>query len=471
MNELLSDRDDSTGVVTLTLNRPERMNALTFEVVRRAAPDHPLAQRRRRRSRDRAHRCGSGLLLGRGCPRHHRRARWPRLPRTARVHAHDVRPRAGDAAVPAPDRRGAQRHGRRRRRGHRRRGGCPHRRIRCARIAFLFTRVGLAGADMGAAWLLPRIVGLGRATELLMTGEFITADDACRIGLYNQVVEPGALREAARARAETLARGPSFALEITKDALNREAHMDLGSALDLRSADPGVADDAPGFSRGLRSVSREAAGEVPVSAPVRMTAAAATAAAFLDDAHVRCAADITRWSREHLLDRAEPPTDAAARLEARALLGRAWIGGWLAAIGRQDLRALCLVRDAVAAASPLADAVLALQALGGTPIVLAGSDEQRARWLPGRSSTGRTMTAFAMTEPEAGSDVAAMQTTARSGRQRLGHRRRETPHLQRRPGRPLCRVRGDLARARAAAASPPSSFRRTHRASRSPVRR
>src|SRR5262249_20698065 len=59
-----------------------------------------------------------------------------------------------------------------------------------AKIAFLFTKVGLSGADMGAAWLLPRIVGLGRAAELLMTGDFITADEAHRIGLYNRVV-PG----------------------------------------------------------------------------------------------------------------------------------------------------------------------------------------------------------------------------------------------------------------------------------------
>src|SRR4030095_10229960 len=60
-----------------------------------------------------------------------------------------------------------------------------------ARIAFLFTKVGLSGADMGAAWLLPRLVGLGRATELLMTGDFITADEALRIGLYNRVVPDG----------------------------------------------------------------------------------------------------------------------------------------------------------------------------------------------------------------------------------------------------------------------------------------
>jgi enoyl-CoA hydratase/carnithine racemase len=104
-----------------------------------------------------------------------------------------------------------------------------------AKIAFLFTKVGLSGADMGAAWLLPRIVGLGRATELLMTGDFITADEALRIGLYNRVVPDAELTSAARAFAETLAAGPSFAHEITKDALNREAHMDLGAALEAEA--------------------------------------------------------------------------------------------------------------------------------------------------------------------------------------------------------------------------------------------
>ena len=104
-----------------------------------------------------------------------------------------------------------------------------------AKIAFLFSKVGLSGADMGAAWLLPRIVGLGRATELLMTGDFITADEAFRIGLYNRVVPDGELAAAARSFAERLAAGPSFAHEITKDALNREAHMDLGAALEAEA--------------------------------------------------------------------------------------------------------------------------------------------------------------------------------------------------------------------------------------------
>ena len=104
-----------------------------------------------------------------------------------------------------------------------------------AKIAFLFTRVGLSGADMGAAWLLPRIVGSGRAAELLMTGDFISADEALRIGLYNRVVPDTEVVAAATALATRLAQGPALALEITKDALNREAAMDLPAALEAEA--------------------------------------------------------------------------------------------------------------------------------------------------------------------------------------------------------------------------------------------
>jgi len=101
-----------------------------------------------------------------------------------------------------------------------------------AKIAFLFTKVGLAGADMGAAWLLPRIIGMSRAAELLMTGEFVDAKEAERIGLYNRVVPTDQLAEEARKWAVRLARGPSFALAQTKEMLNREASLDLDSALE-----------------------------------------------------------------------------------------------------------------------------------------------------------------------------------------------------------------------------------------------
>ena len=100
-----------------------------------------------------------------------------------------------------------------------------------ARIAYLFTKVGLSGADMGASWLLPRIVGHGRATELLMTGDFIDAETAHDWGLYNRVVAKEETLETARELAEKLARGPSFGLEVTKKMLQREASMDVESAL------------------------------------------------------------------------------------------------------------------------------------------------------------------------------------------------------------------------------------------------
>jgi enoyl-CoA hydratase/carnithine racemase len=104
-----------------------------------------------------------------------------------------------------------------------------------AKIAFLFTKVGLSGADMGSAWLLPRIVGLGRASELLLTGDFISAAEAYRIGLYNRVVPVEALAGTVRDLAQRMAKGPAFALDITKDALNREAAMDLPSALEAEA--------------------------------------------------------------------------------------------------------------------------------------------------------------------------------------------------------------------------------------------
>jgi enoyl-CoA hydratase/carnithine racemase len=104
-----------------------------------------------------------------------------------------------------------------------------------ARIAFLFVRVGLSGADMGAAFLLPRVVGLAKATELLYTGDFIMAREAERIGLYNRVVTLGELSQVTEEMAARLARGPSFALAMTKEMLNRELGVSLDTALELEA--------------------------------------------------------------------------------------------------------------------------------------------------------------------------------------------------------------------------------------------
>jgi enoyl-CoA hydratase/carnithine racemase len=100
-----------------------------------------------------------------------------------------------------------------------------------AKIAFLFTKVGLSGADMGAAWLLPRIVGYGHASEMLLTGDFVDAKRAYEIGLYNRVVPQFQVLSEARAIAEKLARGPSAALGVTKQALEAEAALDFDAAL------------------------------------------------------------------------------------------------------------------------------------------------------------------------------------------------------------------------------------------------
>lgn len=100
-----------------------------------------------------------------------------------------------------------------------------------AKIAFLFTKVGLSGADMGASWLLPRIVGMGRATEILMLGDFVPPEEAQRIGLYHRLVEQEQVLDASLELAARLAQGPAFGLEITKKLLLREAHMDVRSAM------------------------------------------------------------------------------------------------------------------------------------------------------------------------------------------------------------------------------------------------
>jgi enoyl-CoA hydratase/carnithine racemase len=104
-----------------------------------------------------------------------------------------------------------------------------------ASFSFLFTRVGLAGADMGSAYLLPRIVGSGRATELLLLGDKVDASRSLAIGLASQVVPDAGLPEAAEALARRLADGPAFAFATTKSLLTRELDMGLGPAIELEA--------------------------------------------------------------------------------------------------------------------------------------------------------------------------------------------------------------------------------------------
>jgi enoyl-CoA hydratase/carnithine racemase len=105
---------------------------------------------------------------------------------------------------------------------------------RAARFAFLFAKVGLSGGDMGAAYLLPRVVGAGRATELLMLGDTIDAETADRYGLVSQLVEDkAALDDAVTALARRLADGPALAYAQTKSLITRELDMSLGAAMEL----------------------------------------------------------------------------------------------------------------------------------------------------------------------------------------------------------------------------------------------
>ena len=143
--------------------------------------------------------------------------------------------------------------------------------------------------------------------------------------------------------------------------------------------------------------------------------------AFLEPRHRELAAAAGAFAAERIAPLPPPADDAEGRRQAREVLRLLGEGGWVGwavperwggRAGAPDLRACCLVREALAAASPLADAVFALQCLGSQPLVLAGSDAQRAEWLP-RVVAGEAMAAFAMTETEAGSDVAALATRAR----------------------------------------------------------
>lgn len=101
-----------------------------------------------------------------------------------------------------------------------------------SKLGFIFTKVGLTGADMGAAYLLPRLVGLGRATEILLFGEMVEAEEAVRIGLATRLVAKDELRSTVDEMARRLADGPTLAQASTKRMLQRELDMDFHSAME-----------------------------------------------------------------------------------------------------------------------------------------------------------------------------------------------------------------------------------------------
>jgi enoyl-CoA hydratase/carnithine racemase len=122
-----------------------------------------------------------------------------------------------------------------------------------AKFAFLFVKVGLAGADMGAAWLLPRVVGTGYASELLFTGRSVDADEAHRIGLANRIVAGEQLMAEADKLAKKLAEGPALAIGLTKELINNEASMSLEQALEAEAQAQCWLMETPEFHEGYRA--------------------------------------------------------------------------------------------------------------------------------------------------------------------------------------------------------------------------
>jgi enoyl-CoA hydratase/carnithine racemase len=222
------------GVATLTLNRPEVMNALTFEVY---AQLRDLFAELRRDDNVRAvvltgagdNFCSGGdvheiigELLKRDMQEHLEFTRMTgavvenmrRLDKPIIAALNGMTAGAGSVLALASDLRIASDR---------------------ARFAFLFTKVGLTGADMGAGYLLPKIVGLGRAFELLLLGDTIDAATAERYGLVNRVVPPPDLLPTAQQIAARLASGPTLAVSMTKHMLNHELNMDLASAIEAEA--------------------------------------------------------------------------------------------------------------------------------------------------------------------------------------------------------------------------------------------
>jgi len=118
-----------------------------------------------------------------------------------------------------------------------------------AKTAFLFTRVGLAGCDMGACAMLPRVIGQGRAAELLFTGRTMTAEEGERWGFFNRLVEADALEREAIALARSLAEGPTFAHMMTKTMLNQEWSMTLDQAIEAEAQAQAICMQTEDFKR------------------------------------------------------------------------------------------------------------------------------------------------------------------------------------------------------------------------------
>jgi enoyl-CoA hydratase/carnithine racemase len=124
-----------------------------------------------------------------------------------------------------------------------------------ANVSFLFVRVGLSGADMGACAILPRIVGQGRASELLYTGRTMAAEEAERWGFFNRLVAPASLQSEAHALAGSIAHGPAFAHAMTKRMLHQEWDMPLDEAIEAEAQAQAICMQTSDFRRAYEAFS------------------------------------------------------------------------------------------------------------------------------------------------------------------------------------------------------------------------
>ena len=122
-----------------------------------------------------------------------------------------------------------------------------------AKVGFLFTRVGLAGCDMGACAILPRIIGQGRASDLLYTGRIMQADEGERWGFFNRLCDPESLLEQTQALARTLAEGPAFAQAITKTMLHQEWNMSIDQAVEAEAQAQAICMQTADFERAYKA--------------------------------------------------------------------------------------------------------------------------------------------------------------------------------------------------------------------------
>ncbi len=244
------------GIATITLNRPEKLNALTFEIYGElretfcSLDKEPTARAIVITGKGRAF-CSGGDVDGIIAELFARDARGlldftrvtgaliqsiaeTRRPVIAAINGACVG--AGAVIAAACDMRIA---------------------AKSARFGFIFPKVGLSGADMGASYLLPRIVGRGRAAELLFFGNLFDAGEAERIGFVNRVVPDGEALQLALEWAAELARGPQFAHGITKQMLESESQMSLAAAIESEAQAQAICMAHPDFKTAYEANKRK----------------------------------------------------------------------------------------------------------------------------------------------------------------------------------------------------------------------